>query len=56
MAPEIGRGMQIVVRLNSLPDSGNRRSDSFLAGVGPIYVARWIWWRVRARTSLLIIR
>jgi solute:Na+ symporter, SSS family len=25
---------------------------SFLAGVGPIYVARWIWWRVRARTEI----
>ena len=25
---------------------------AFLAGVGPVYVARWLWWRVRARTEI----
>ena len=25
---------------------------SFLAGVGPIYVLRWFWWRVRAATEI----
>lgn len=26
---------------------------SFLAGVGPVYVARWLWWRVRASTEIV---
>ncbi|MEZ6196587.1 MAG: sodium:solute symporter family protein [Planctomycetota bacterium] len=25
---------------------------SFLAGVGPVYVARWLWWRVTAWTEI----
>jgi len=25
---------------------------AFLAGVGPIYVLRWLWWRVRASTEI----
>ncbi len=25
---------------------------SFLAGVGPVYVLRWLWWRVRAGTEI----
>ncbi|MCB9903191.1 MAG: Na+:solute symporter [Planctomycetes bacterium] len=25
---------------------------AFLSGVGPVYVARWLWWRVRARTEI----
>lgn len=25
---------------------------AFLAGVGPVYVARWFWWRVRASTEI----
>jgi len=24
---------------------------TFLGGVGPIYVLRWLWWRVRASTA-----
>ncbi|MDF1700068.1 MAG: Na+:solute symporter [Planctomycetota bacterium] len=26
---------------------------SFLAGVGPVYILRWLWWRVRATTELV---
>ncbi len=26
---------------------------SFLAGVGPVYVLRWFWWRVRASTEIV---
>jgi Na+/proline symporter len=25
---------------------------AFLSGVGPVYVLRWLWWRVRARTEI----
>lgn len=25
---------------------------AFLSGVGPVYIARWLWWRVRARTEI----
>ncbi len=25
---------------------------AFLGGVGPVYVLRWLWWRVRARTEI----
>ncbi|MDP6539354.1 MAG: Na+:solute symporter [Planctomycetota bacterium] len=25
---------------------------AFLGGVGPVYVARWLWWRVRASTEI----
>ena len=28
---------------------------AFLSGVGPVYVARWLWWRVRARTEIVAI-
>ena len=25
---------------------------AFLGGVGPVYVLRWFWWRVRASTEI----
>jgi len=25
---------------------------AFLSGVGPVYIGRWLWWRVRARTEI----
>ena len=25
---------------------------ALLAGVGPVYLLRWVWWRVRASTEL----
>src|SRR5262249_5139592 len=25
---------------------------AFLSGVGPVYVLRWLWWRVRASTEI----
>ena len=28
---------------------------SFLAGVGPVYIARWLWWRVRGTTEIVAI-
>lgn len=28
---------------------------AFLSGVGPIYVLRWLWWRVRASTEIVAI-
>ena len=28
---------------------------TFLAGVGPVYIARWLWWRVRATTEIAAI-
>ena len=28
---------------------------SFLAGLGPVYVARWLWWRVRASSEIVAI-
>ncbi|MEM7165977.1 MAG: hypothetical protein AAF581_10955, partial [Planctomycetota bacterium] len=26
---------------------------AFLGGVGPVYVMRWLWWRVRAQTEIV---
>ena len=28
---------------------------SLLGGVGPVYVARWLWWRVRASTEIVAV-
>lgn len=28
---------------------------AFLSGVGPVYVLRWLWWRVRASTEIVAV-